>query len=140
MNNFLTMIAQGLLGLIFTFFGLNMLVCFLGITNSPPIKLPPMYGDAGVFMGLLVKSKFQMFEKILEVTGGILVLLSFGLHRYGPVAVVILGPIIVSIFLFHILFLPFDKRVIMPIVLLVCLVVLVTSYWSHFRGILDPHS
>ena len=99
-----------------------------------------MYGDAGEFMGLLVKSKFQIFEKILEVTGGILLLLSFGLHRYAPVAVVILGPIIVSIFLFHILFLPFDKRVIMPIVLLVCLVVLVTGYWSHFQGILDPHS
>jgi hypothetical protein len=135
-----TMIARGLLGLIFTFFGLNMLVFFLGITNSPPIKLPPMYGDAGEFMGLLVKSKFQIFEKILEVTGGILLLLSFGLHRYAPIAVVILGPIIVSIFLFHILFLPFDKRVIMPIVLLVCLVVLVTGYWSHFQRILDPHS
>jgi len=135
-----TMIARGLLGLIFTFLGLNMLVFFLGITNSPPIKLPPMYGDAGEFMGLLVKSKFQIFEKILEVTGGILLLLSFGLHRYAPLAVVILGPIIVSIFLFHILFLPFDNRVIMPIVLLVCLVVLVTGYWSHFQGILDPHS
>ena len=135
-----TMIARGLLGLIFTFFGLNMLVFFLGITNSPPIKLPPMYGDAGEFMGLLVKSKFQIFEKILEVTGGILLLLSFGLHRYAPVAVVILGAIIVSMFLFHILFLPFDKRVIMPIVLLVCLVVLVTGHWSHFQGILDPHS
>lgn len=135
-----TMIARGLLGLIFTFLGLNMLVFFLGITNSPPIKLPPMYGDAGEFMGLLVKSKFQIFEKILEVTGGILLLLSFGLHRYAPVAVVILGPIIVSIFLFHILFLPFDERVIMPIVLLVCLVVLVTGYWSHFHGIFDPHS
>lgn len=135
-----TVIAQGLLGLIFTFFGLNMLVFLLGITDSPPIKLPPMSGDAGEFMGLLMKSKFQIFEKIFEVTGGILLLASFGLQRYAPVAVVILGPIIVSIFLFHILFLPFDKRVIMPIVLLVCLVVLVAGYWSHFQGILDPHS
>ncbi len=135
-----TMIAQGLLGLIFTVLGLNMLVFFLGITDSSPIKLPSLDGAAAEFMGLLVKSKFQIFEKILEVTGGILLLLSFGLHRYAPVAVVILGPIIVSIFLFHVLFLPFDKRVIMPIVLLVCLVVLVTGYWSHFRGILDPHS
>ena len=134
-----TMIAQGLLGLIFTFFGLNMLVFLLGITDSPPIKLPPMDGDAGAFMGLLVKSKFQVFEKLLEVTGGILLLVSFGLHRYAPVGVVILGPIIVSIFLFHILFLPLDKRLIMPIVLLVCLVVMVEGYWSHFQGILYPH-
>ena len=134
------MIAQGLLGLIFTFFGLNMLVFLLGITDSPPIKLPPMSRDAGEFMGLLVKSKFQFFVKILEVTGGMLLLVSFGLHRYAPVAVVILGPIIVSIFLFHILFLPFDTRVIMPIVLLVCLVVLVVRYWSHFQGIFAPHS
>ena len=118
--NYGAMIAQGLLGLIFTVFGLNMLVFLLGVTNSPPIALPPMHGDAGEFMSLLVKSKFQIFEKILEVTGGILLLVSFGLHRYAPVAIVILGPIIVSIVLFHILFLPFDKRLIMP-TLLVCL-------------------
>ena len=135
-----TMIAQGFLGLIFTFFGLNMLVFLLGITDSPPIKLPPMSRDAGEFMGLLVKSKFQFFVKILEVTGGMLLLVSFGLHRYAPVAVVILGPIIVSIFLFHILFLPFDKRALMPITLLVCLGVLVARYWSHFQGIFAPHS
>ena len=138
--NYGAMIAQGLLGLIFTVFGLNMLVFLLGITNSPPIALPPMHGDAGAFMALLVKSKFQIFEKILEVTGGILLLVSFGLHRYAPVAIVILGPIIVSIVLFHILFLPFDKRAIMPIVLLTCLVVLVSNYWSHFQGIFNPHS
>lgn len=136
----ITMIAQVLLGLIFTFFGLNMLVFLSGITDSPLIKLPPMQGDAGEFMSLLVKSKFQLFEKILEVTGGVLLLLSFGLHRYAPVAIVILGPIVVSIFLFHMLFLPFDKRVIMPVVLMVCLIILVAGYWSHFQGILFPHS
>lgn len=135
-----TMIAQGLLGLIFTFFGVNMLVFLLGITDSPPIKLPTMDGDAGAFMGLLVKSKFQVVEKLLETTGGILLLVSFGLHRYAPVAIVILGPIVVSIFLFHALFLPFDKRLVMPIVLLGCLVVLVDGYWSHFQAILKPHS
>ena len=135
-----TMIAQGLLGLIFTVFGMNMLVFLIGITNSPPITLPPMGGDAGAFMALLVKSGFQVFEKVLEVTGGVLLLLSFGLDRYAPVAIVILGPLVVNIFLFHILFLPFDKRLIMPIVLLVCLVVMVEGYWSHFKGILDPHS
>ena len=138
--NYGAMIAQGLLGLIFTVFGLNMLVFLLGITNSPPIALPPMHGDAGEFMALLVKSKFQIFEKILEVTGGILLLVSFGLHRYAPVAIVILGPIIVSIVLFHILFLPFDKRAVMPIILLTCLVVLVSNYWGHFQGIFNPHS
>ncbi len=135
-----TMIAQSLLGLIFTILGLNMLLFFLGITDSPLINLPPLDGDAGAFMGLLVKSKFQIFEKFLEVAGGILLLLSFILHRYAPVAIVILGPIIVSIVLFHIMFIPFDKRVIMPIVLLICLVILVAGYWSHFQRILDPHS
>ncbi len=135
-----TMIAQGLLGFIFTLLGLNMLLFLLGITDPPLINLPPLDGDAGAFMGLLVKSKFQIFEKFLEVAGGILLLLSFILHRYAPVAVIILGPIIVSIFLFHLLFLPFDKRVIVPIVLLICLVILVVGYWGHFQRILDPHS
>lgn len=134
-----TSIAQGLLGLLFTVLGMNMLVYLLGLTKSPPIMLPPMDGDAGAFMGLLVKSKFQVFEKILEVAGGLLLLVSFGLDRYAPVAIVILGPLIVSICLFHLLFLPFDKRLIMPIVLLVCFVVLVEGYWSHFKAIFAPH-
>jgi hypothetical protein len=136
----LAMIAQGWLGLIFTVFGLNMLIYFLGITDSPLVKLPAMHGDAGAFMDLLVRSRFQLFEKTLEVIGGMLLLTSFGLHRYAPVAVVILGPIVVSIFLFHILFLPFDKKLIMPITLLVCLGILVVRYWSHFQGILGPHT
>ena len=135
----LAMIAQGLLGLIFTILGLNMLIFFSGITDSPPIKLPALRGDAGEFMGLLVKSRFQLFEKILEVAGGMLLLVSFGLHRYAPVAVVILGPIVVSIFLFHVLFLPLDKKIIMPILLLMFFGILVAHYWSHFQGILDPH-
>lgn len=132
-------IAQGVLGLIFAVFGLNMLVFLLGITNSPPIKLPPMQGDAGKFMALLVKSRFQLFVKILEVSGGILLLISLGLHRYAPVALVILGPVIVSIVLFHILFLPFDKRTIMPVVIVVCFLILMSNYWIHFQGILEPH-
>ena len=135
-----TMIAQGILGLIFAVFGLNMLVFLLGLTDSPPIKLPTLDGDAGAFMGLLVKSKFHLCVKILEVTGGVLLLASFGMHRYAPVAIVILGPIVVNIFLFHLLFMPFDKRLIMTIVQVVCLVVLVKGYWSHFQGIFAPHS
>jgi hypothetical protein len=135
-----TMIAQGILGLIFTVFGLNMLVFLLGLTDSPPIKLPTLDGDAGAFMSLLVKSKFHLFVKILEITGGVLLLASFGMQRYAPVAIVILGPIVVNIFLFHILFMPFDKRLIMTIVQVVCLVLLVKGYWSHFEGIFVPHS
>ena len=135
-----TMIAQGLLGAIFTFFGLNMLVFLLGITDSPPIRLPTLDGDAGAFMELLARSKFQLVEKLLETAGGILLLVSFGLRRYAPVAVVILGPLVVSICLFHLLFLPFDERIIMPIVLSGCLAVLVNDYWSHFQGIFSPHS
>ena len=61
------MIAQGLLGLIFTIFGLNMLVFLLGLTDSPPITLPPLHGDADEFMGLLVKSKFQLFVPNLMI-------------------------------------------------------------------------
>ncbi|MBI3885083.1 MAG: hypothetical protein HY302_05060 [Opitutae bacterium] len=134
------MIAQGLLGLIFTVFGLNMLVFLVGLTDSPPIKLPTLEGDAGAFMSLLVKSKIHLFVKILEFTGGVLLLASFGMHRYAPVAIVMLGPIVVNIFLFQLLLMPFDKRLLMPIVQVVCLVVLVNGYWSHFQGIFAPHS
>lgn len=132
-------VATGVLGFIFTILGLNMLVFLVGITASPPIKLPPLDGDAGAFMALLVKSKFQVFEKTLEVIGGILLLLSLGLHRYAPVAIIILGPIVLCILFFHLLFLPLDKKLIIPFILVICLLVLIKTHWHHFQGLFLRH-
>ncbi|MGA9717292.1 MAG: hypothetical protein WBQ79_03345 [Acidobacteriaceae bacterium] len=83
------LIARILLGLIFVFFGLN---GFLHFLPSPPIP-----GLAGQYLGALVASHYVLAISGLQVIGGILMLAG----RYVPIALIILGPIIVNILLFH---------------------------------------
>jgi hypothetical protein len=88
------LIARILLGLIFVFFGLNGLLHFL---PSPPIP-----GVAGQFVGALFVSHYVLAVSALQVIGGLLMLMG----RYIPLGLVILGPIIVNILLFHLTMAP----------------------------------
>ena len=88
------LIARILLGLIFVFFGLN---GFLHFLPSPPIP-----GLAGQYLGALVASHYVLAISGLQIIGGILMLAG----RYVPIALIILGPIIVNILLFHITMAP----------------------------------
>jgi uncharacterized membrane protein YphA (DoxX/SURF4 family) len=83
------LIARLLLGLLFLVFGLN------GFLNFLP--LPALTGLAGQFIDVLAASHFMLFVFTLEVLGGLLLLV----NRFVPLALVLLGPVIVSIFLFH---------------------------------------
>lgn len=83
-------IAQALLGFIFTVFGLNGFLHF--------IPLPPPSGLAGQFMGAMFASHFYVAVFAIQVAGGIMLLI----NRYVPLALTLLGPIIVSILLFHV--------------------------------------
>jgi uncharacterized membrane protein YphA (DoxX/SURF4 family) len=85
------LIARILLGLMFFVFGLNGLHSFM--------PMPPMSGDAGTFAGILVMHRYMMFVSLLQTIAGLLLLIG----RYVPLALVILGPILVNILLFHFL-------------------------------------
>jgi putative oxidoreductase len=87
-------ISRFLLGLIFLVFGLN------GFLNFIP--MPPPSGVAGQFLGAMFVSKYLLVVSGLQVIGGGLVLI----NRYVPLALTILGPIIVNILLFHSLMSP----------------------------------
>ena len=79
-----------LLGLIFVVFGLN---GFFGF-----IPMPPLPEAAGQFLGALVQSGYLMsLIKGLEVIAGLMLLGGFQI----PLALLILAPIVVNIFLFH---------------------------------------
>jgi uncharacterized membrane protein YphA (DoxX/SURF4 family) len=82
-------ISRYLLGFIFTVFGLNGFLQF--------IKQPPPTGYALQFFMALVMSHEIAVVMILQIVGGILLLS----NRFVPLALVILGPVIVNIFLFH---------------------------------------
>ena len=81
--------ARVLLGLVFTVFGLN---AFLHFLPNPPVP-----GLAGQFMGALLGSHYYVIAFGTELTGGVLLLSNL----YVPLALTLLGPVIVNILSFH---------------------------------------
>ena len=86
----LTLIARLLLGLMFTVFGANSVHFFMG---TPP-AIPGLAGD---FSHAMMESHYTQVVGVLMVVSGIL----FLINRYVPIALVILGPILVNILIFH---------------------------------------
>ena len=89
-----SVIARYLLGLIFLVFGLNGFLRF--IPMPPPKGLAAQFGDA------IFASHYWVVVFGLQVLGGLLLLL----NRFVVLALVLLGPIIVNIFFFHMLMAP----------------------------------
>lgn len=83
-------IAHLLLGLIFTVFGANMWLHFIPIP-------PPPDGPAKDFMFAIYGTGFLTVVKVLEVTGGLLLLSG----RFTNLALTLLGPVVVNIALYH---------------------------------------
>jgi putative oxidoreductase len=88
------LIARILLGLIFVFFGLN---GFLNFLHAP---MPP--GQAGQFIGVLFGSFYMHVIFLVQLVGGLLLLSG----QFIPFALILLGPVLVNILLFHISFQP----------------------------------
>lgn len=85
------LIARLLLGLIFVVFGLNGFLNFLSMGPMPT-------GLAGQFIGALFLSHYFWVIAALQIAGGALLL---G-NRFVPLALVLLGPVIVNIICYHV--------------------------------------
>ena len=116
-------VVRVLLGLAFTFFGLNILLHFM---NPPP---PP--GDAGTFATILATHKYMTFVGLCQLIGGILLLVG----RYVPLGLTILAPIIVNILLFHITLLG-GEGIVPGLVVLLLEVFLIYAYRRSFLPLL----
>src|SRR3989475_10447880 len=86
-----SLIARVLLGLIFFVLGLNGFMNFLNMGPMPS-------GLAGQFIGALALSHYFWVIAALQVAGGALLLL----NRFVPLALVLLGPVIVNIICYHV--------------------------------------
>ena len=89
-----SLIARYLLGLLFVVFGLNGFLQF--------IHMPPPTGVAGQFMGAMFVSHYLVPIFLLQLMGGLLLLA----NRFVPLALVLLGPVVVNILLYHLLMAP----------------------------------
>jgi len=87
----LTLIARILLGLVFVVFGLNGFLNFLSMGPMPT-------GLAGQFVGALVVSHYFWLVAGLQIVGGGLLLL----NRFVPLALVLLGSVLVNIISYHV--------------------------------------
>jgi putative oxidoreductase len=83
------LVARILLGLTFLVFGLN------GFLNFLHMPMPP--GPAGQYMGVLFMSHYLHAVCVVEVIGGVLLLSG----QFIPLGLVLLGPVLVNILLFH---------------------------------------
>src|SRR4029077_8334728 len=115
------LIARLLLGLVFLVFGLN---GFLHFMTGP---LPS--GPAGQFLSALVQSHYDIVVSAVQIAGGALLLA----NRYVPLGLVLLGPVIVNIFFYHLLM---DRSgLIIAIVVIALWGVVAFRYRQYFSGI-----
>ena len=117
-----TLIARILLGLVSLVFGLN---GFLNFLNMGPMPT----GLAGQFMGALILSHYYWVVAALQIAGGVLLLV----NRFVPLALVLLGPVIVNILCYHV-FLNHAGAVPAVVVTILWFIVFYVNR-QHFSGI-----
>jgi putative oxidoreductase len=118
------LIARILLGLVFLVFGANGLHPFLPMPPPPP-------GPAGQYFLALAQSHYMVVPFVVQLLGGILLLA----NRYVPLALAILGPVIVNILCFHIFMLRTGLPLATVVAILWC--ILFYYYRRSFAGIFE---
>lgn len=117
-------VARVILGLIFLVFGLNKFLNF--------IPVPPPTGTAGEFMfGLSKAPYFFPFLAFIEVLGGALLLSG----TMVPLALLLLFPINLNIFLYHLFLAP--EGLGMVVLIMAAHILLALYYWSVYKPIFE---
>ena len=121
----LTIIVRILLGLMFVVFGLNGFKQFIPMDPPPP-------GHGLEFAGALSATGYMKVVMTLQLVGGALVLSG----RFLPLGLLLLGPVIVNILLFHIFMEP--KGLAMAIVVSALAIFLLGRHWSAYASVFRP--
>jgi putative oxidoreductase len=120
------LIIRVLLGLTFFIFGLN------GFLHFIPGQMPP--GVAGQFVIAIVQSHYYVVIFGAQLLGGALLLV----NRYVPLALAILGPVIVNILCFHL----FMFRTGLPLAFVVAILWAILAYYHRqaFSGLFEQRT
>ena len=121
------LIARLLLGLIFLVFGLN---GFLNFLNMGPMPT----GLAGQFIGALIMSHYFWVVAALQIIGGALLLV----NRFVPLALVLLGPVVMNILLYHVFLNP--SGAVFAILVTVLWFVVFYAKRQYFSGVFAQQS
>ena len=116
------LIARLLLGLIFVVFGLNGFLNFLDMGPMPT-------GLAGQFIAALALSHYFWVVAALQVIGGALLLV----NRFVPLGLVLLGPVIVNIILYHVFL--HHAGMLMAVVVAILWLIVFYGHRQYFSGI-----
>jgi len=116
------LIVRSLLGVAFLIFGVNGVLNFI---PQPPI--PP--GLVKDFSTVMAASHYMAAVGVVEIIASVLLLV----NRYVPLALVLLGPVLVNILLFHLLMAP--ASIAPGIVVTIFWFVVFYSVRSAFAGI-----
>lgn len=116
-------IVRTLMGLLFIF---SSVTYFFGLITPPPMEGPIKTFNEG----LAASGYFFTLLKITELVCGILLLTG----RFVPLALVILAPVVINIFLVHLLLAPSG----LPVAIFVVLATLFLAYYyrESFAGLL----
>jgi putative oxidoreductase len=109
-------VARYLLGFMFLVFGLNGFLHF--------IPMPPPTGLAGQYMGALYLSHYLVLIFLLQLIPGIMLLA----NRFVPLALTLLGPVVVNIFCYH----AFMDNSGLPLALIIVVLWLLTFFGVRF--------
>ena len=124
------LIARTLLGLVFFVFGLNFFFHFIPQGPQPT-------GAAGAFeAGLFGSGYFFQFLKVIEVIGGLMLLI----NRFAALFTLVLLPVIINIFLFHAFLLPIPQALTMAVTLVILEIFLIYAYRRYYLSILSVSS
>jgi putative oxidoreductase len=91
MKKYPPIIAGIVLGLLFI---MSAVMVLFNLVNAPP---PPEGSPAAMFFGAFAPTGYLTFVKVLELVGGLLVMIP----RLRNVGLLVLGPIVVNILAFH---------------------------------------
>ncbi|HMP83378.1 MAG TPA: hypothetical protein PKA41_11815 [Verrucomicrobiota bacterium] len=109
MKKWIPIIAGVVLGLLFV---MSAVVVLFNLVDAPP---PPEGSPAALFFGAFAPTGYLTFVKVLELAGGLLVMIP----RLRNLGLLVLGPIIVNILAFHVFVAGGFKDLLSPMLLII---------------------